>query len=101
MEQWKVVAGFPDYEVSTYGNVRTNKRHHILAGTRSKGYHAVHMYGAEGKKTINVHRLVAAAFIKNPLNKKCINHKNGIKDDNRVENLEWATHADNLNHAYK
>lgn len=101
MELWKPIKDFPDYEVSSFGNVKTNKRNKILAGTKSKGYHAVHMYGKEGKKTVNVHRLVATAFIKNPLGKSCINHKNGIKDDNRVENLEWASHSDNLNHAYK
>lgn len=48
-----------------------------------------------------IHRIVATLFIPNPYNKKCVNHINGIKADNRVENLEWVAHSENTIHAYK
>lgn len=52
------------------------------------------------KTTYYVHRLVASAFISIPQNATCVNHKNGKPSDNRVENLEWVTHAENVRHAY-
>ncbi len=65
------------------------------------GYKMIALTKKGNTKIISMHRLVAIAFIPNPKNKPCINHKNGIKTDNRIKNLEWCTHAENSQHAYR
>lgn len=107
-EVWKGIAGYDGlYQVSNFGRVKSLPRsgHHrkdiILKPTvRENGYKTVYLYSLSGKKTqILVHRLVSTAFLPNPDNKECVNHKNGNKSDNRVENLEWATTSENMLHA--
>ncbi len=65
-----------------------------------KGYHVVGLCRNKKRFKYYVHRLVAQAYIDNPRNFPYINHKNGIKIDNRVENLEWCTHKENIAHAW-
>ena len=94
---WKPVQGFENlYEVSNEGNVRNAKTGRILKTyDNGHGYRKVEL----GNKKWYVHRLVGQAFIPNPYNLETINHKNEIKTDNRVENLEWMSRADNLRYS--
>lgn len=84
------------------GNSVTLTRDRILKPEISNnGYKRVTLVKKTIKKRYLIHRLVAEAFIKNPGKKPCVNHKNGIKTDNQVKNLEWCTHSENEHHSYK
>lgn len=80
------------------GEIYNTKTHRYLKGSYTRGYKYVHL---SKNKMYQVHRLVAKAFIPNPLGKEEINHINGIRNDNRVENLEWVSHLENMQDANK
>lgn len=102
MEEWRVILEYPDYEVSCFGGLRSNKNNKttvLKGGIDLSGYHIATLRH-EGKQTTKtIHRMIAKAFIPNPENKRTVNHKNGIKTDNRIENLEWNTYSENISHA--
>lgn len=103
MERWTAVKENQNYEVSTRGNVRkiNPEVKQIIKTTNKAGYKYVCLFSKSKRSMRLVHRLMGEAFIPNPLNKKEINHLNFIRDDNKIENLEWATHAENMAHSKK
>lgn len=90
------------YSVSSLGRVRNDKNGYILKGGLQNGYYSVSIPIAPGKnKHFRINRLVAQAFIPNPHNKQFVNHIDGDKSNNNVNNLEWVTPSENAIHAYK
>lgn len=97
-EEWRLVVGWPQYQVSSLGNVRKMKTGKPVGQwLNNQGYSVVRF--SQPRKMQRVHRLVAAAFILNPAGYLTVNHINSKRDDNRVGNLEWCSQADNLAHA--
>lgn len=117
-EEWRPVVGYEGfYEVSDLGRVRSvshvvkarynataTKRGRLIRSRitdKKRRYLRITLSRNNVIKTHLVHRLVASAFVTNPKNKPCINHKNGNKEDNRPGNLEWVTHKENTHHAIR
>ena len=103
-EIWKDIKGFEGkYQASNTSKIRSLSYmghkgivKELKQTKRKDGYLQVQLY----KKKCSVHRILAETFIDNPDNKSYINHRNGIKTDNRLENLEWCTASENVQHAY-
>lgn len=100
MEKWLDIKGYPNRQVSDLGRIRSvRKSGYNIRNPKpdKRGY--VRMQLKYNGQTVRVHRIVAKAFIPNPLNLPEVNHINGIRHDNRVENLEWVTKSENQLHA--
>ena len=106
-EVFKDVVGYEGlYMVSNLGNIKSmykstraiNKDTRYLKKKLHNGYEIVNLYKNKKQNTVSVHRLVAEAFLVNTKNKKCVNHKDFNKSNNNLDNLEWATHRENLRH---
>jgi len=96
---WSPCIEAPGYWVSDEGQIR-NKHGRILRGvTYPNGYRGV-KFGRAGKTHL-IHRLVLRAFVGPAKDGEDANHKNGVRSDNRVENLEWVSHSDNIKHAHR
>lgn len=89
------------YSVSSFGNLRNDRTGLVTRGSLQNGYRCFTMY-IDGvvQGLSRVHRLVAEMFLENPEGKSQVNHKDGIKDNNCINNLEWATPSENIIHAY-
>ena len=115
-EIWKDVIGYEGlYQVSNYGNIkglervcghykgglRTYKERMLSRTLHKDGYLKVGLTKDSQLRQFSIHRLVCEAFLENKENKPHVNHINGIKTDNRLENLEWVTCSENLSHAFR
>lgn len=114
-EIWKDIKGYEGlYQVSNFGRIKSLERVTKYRNSKrvlrekikgdfigKRGYKRVELTKDGISKKYNLHRIVASSFISNPYNKKEVNHINGIKTDNRVENLEWCTSQENTMHAIK
>jgi hypothetical protein len=108
-EDWKDIPEYVGlYKISNMGEVQTSyektnisSSNKILkGGINSHGYRIVTLYKNGIPKSHTVHRLVAEAFLLKDIKRTYVNHKNGIKSDNRSSNLEWCTHSENVSHSY-
>jgi len=115
MEYWKSITGYEGfYESSNFGRIKALERpvrhpkgglqilkERVLKQGIRKGYCFVVLSKNNMQKSFSVHRLVASTFLKNPENKRTVNHKDGDKINNKLENLEWATYSENEQHSIR
>lgn len=100
-EEWKVIENATNYEVSNYGQVRNKNTNKILKQTLINGYFAIGLCINNNKTTAFLHRLVAIRFLVCPDETFVVNHKDGVKTNNNVDNLEWISQSENVKHAYR
>ena len=104
-EVWKTIKNHPNYEVSSFGRIKSYKSNILKGEVHPDGYIRIEFSGYRCKKKkrirVFIHRLVLEAFVGPcPSNNHEPNHKDGIKNNNHLSNLEWVTHGENQAHAY-
>lgn len=92
---WKIIPQYPNYMVNENGDVFSLNSKKVLRQSKSNGYCKVLLIKDGGRHNLSVHRLVADAFVKNPHNLPCVNHKDENKLNNTASNLEWCTYQYN------
>ena len=102
-EEWRVIPGLIKYEASSLGQIRNRETSLMLRQRKDDGgYMRVNLTrGQQDRVTRAVHRLIALTFLSNPESKLTVNHKNHVRDDNSVDNLEWATTLEQNRHKRK
>ena len=111
MEVWKDIQDYEGiYQISDLGRVKslirkstgtnTNKISYLKIYLSHNGYSRVTLSKNGITKNFLIHRLLAIHFISNTKNKKCVNHKNGIRNDNSLQNLEWVSYSENSKHGF-
>lgn len=102
-EEWKEIQNYPNYLISNFGRVcKINKTYRlIMTPWITSGYYTIRLSKNNISNDFSIHRLVASAFIPNEDDKQFVNHKDGNKLNNTVDNLEWCTFQENCEHAWK
>ena len=106
-ETWKSIPSFESYSVSSHGRVkrtiqsRSNMPKILKPWIESHGYCQVELSNKDGQKTFRVHRLVLSVFMGDPKKGQVCNHKDGDKQNNNIDNLEWCSSSYNMKHSYK
>ncbi|GAG01150.1 unnamed protein product [marine sediment metagenome] len=100
-ELWLPIKGFnKSHHISTFGRVKNIERNLILKLQNKNGYLHVSIKHNKIRKDFQAHRLVALAFLENPERKPQVNHINGKRGDNNINNLEWVTISENIKHSW-
>ena len=96
MEEYRTIKDFETYEISNLGNVRNINTGKILnQHLNHEGYKRCDLYNNKKRFTKSIHRMIADAFIPNPENKECVDHINGNRQENSLNNLRWASKTEN------
>ena len=96
IENWRLIDGYDNYEVSSHGFVRNNKTGRILKhGINDGGYRHVMLRKNNKSKPYTIHKLVASRFCDNPNNYRCVDHIDNNRSNNHFNNLRWASHSMN------
>ena len=97
---WKQVKDFPLYRISPDGRLYSDWNKQLRSLSDNDGYKRIELCYQGKKRNTSIHQLIAQHYYENPLSKKKVNHKNGERGDNRLENLEWNTQCENVQHAH-
>jgi hypothetical protein len=100
-EEWRAIPNYEGvYDASSFGRIRNSKTGRVLKPENVKGYLRNTLSKGNIQNRFQTHRLVALCFIPNPENKPCVNHIDGVKTNNRIDNLDWCTYSENERHSY-